>query len=318
VGLGNNHPIVLRILGKRAWWRSSKETYKLVNFYWKMNLKDFNFAILSGGSKEHVKCLNRFERFGQIGNKDNLYRNLYFLAQVLLPHQKTEEDLSKIVPLTFSFRLSEKEFPEDLQNFAKFFRSVSENVACSRIRPVDRNSGNYFNFDFKFKPPQDGQSALRKFKNQTAESIVQDPIFFSGKNLWILKPSGLNRGKGLELFSSLDQLNEFLQLYMTGYDVKEFITMQYNDNDNISPSLVKSASQTRLDGRPASRRQQLAAVLLELRAADLHEVRGEQKQVDLSELRDSKVHGAAPALQTAQVRHQGVRLGHPRNAAAGL
>ena len=55
-------------------------------------------------------------------------------------------------------------------------------------------------------------------------------------------------GKGLELFSSLDQLNEFLQLYMTGYDVKEFITMQYNDTDNISPSLVKSASQTKLEG----------------------------------------------------------------------
>ncbi len=216
-----------------------------------MNLKDFNFAILNDSSKEHVKTLNRFERFGQIGNKDNLYRNLYFLTQVLLPDQKSEDDLSKIVPLTFSFRLSEKEFPEDLQNFAKFFRSVGENKPCSKIRPLDRNAGSYFNFDFKSKPPQDGQTALRKFRNQPAESIPTDPIFFAGKNLWILKPSGLNRGKGLELFSSLEQLNEFLQLYMTGYDVKEFITMQYNDCDNISPSLVKSASQTKLEGTSA-------------------------------------------------------------------
>lgn len=272
LGIGNNHPIVLRILSKRSWWKSSKETYKLVNFYWRMNLKDFNFALLNSSSKEHVKSLNRFERFGQIGNKDNLFRNLYFSTQVLLHEQKSEEDLFKIVPLTFSFRLNEKEFLDDLQNFAKFFRSVSENVACSRVKPVDRVSGSYFNFDFKFKPPHDSQTALRKFRNQPADSIVKDPIFFSGKNLWILKPSGLNRGKGLELFSSLDQLNEFLQLYMTGYDVKEFITMQYNDTDNISPSLVKSASQTKLEGTTVSCRFQFAAVDLKLRAADIQQV----------------------------------------------
>ena len=74
-------------------------------------------------------------------------------------------------------------------------------------------------------------------------------MYFAGKNLWILKPSGLNRGKGLELFSSLDELNQFLKLYTTGYSVKEFINMQYNDNDTVSPSLVKSSSQTKLQGR---------------------------------------------------------------------
>ena len=56
----------------------------------------------------------------------------------------------------------------------------------------------------------------------------------------------MNRGKGLELFSSLEELNEFLKLYTTGYDVKEFIAMQYSDNDNISPSLVKSSSNSKM------------------------------------------------------------------------
>jgi hypothetical protein len=283
-----------------------------------MNLKDFNFSILNGSSKDHIKSLNRFERFGQIGNKDNLFRNLYFLAQVLAPQQKSEEDLSKIVPLTFSFRLSEKEFPEDLQNFAKLFRSVSENRPCGRIRPVDQNTGHYFSFDFKFKPPQDGQAALRKFRNQPAESVERDPIFFAGKNLWILKPSGLNRGKGLELFSSLEQLNEFLQLYMTGYDVKEFITMQYNDSDNISPSLVKSASQTKLEGSAGSRRSELLAVHLQLRAAHLQPLRGAQEQGHLPQLRHPEVHGAAAALSAAQVRHPSLRALDARNAPHGL
>lgn len=69
-------------MAKRKWWKNSSDTYKLVNFYWRMHLKDFNFNLLSSGSKEHVRCLNRFERFAQIGSKDTLYRNIYFYTKV--------------------------------------------------------------------------------------------------------------------------------------------------------------------------------------------------------------------------------------------
>ena len=152
------------------------------------------------------------------------------------------------MPLTFSFRLNEKEFLDDLQAFSKFFRSVEENVSPELVKPVDKN-GTYYNFDIKYQKPDNNQLVQgRKFKNPELTEIQTDGVFYSGKNLWILKPSGLNRGKGLELFSSLGELNEFLKLYTTGYEVKEFASMQYNDSDNISPSLVQStASQKKLD-----------------------------------------------------------------------
>jgi hypothetical protein len=100
-------------------------------------------------------------------------------------------------------------------------------------------------FEFELAVPTSTTEALtnltgRKFKNPTISSIdKKDSVFFSGKNLWILKPSGLNRGKGLELFSRLEELREFLKLYMSGYDVKEFAAMSYDDNHNVSPSFVK-------------------------------------------------------------------------------
>ena len=122
---------------------------------------------------------------------------------------------------------------------------MAENKSVPEIKPIDKQ-GNYYQFDLKYGGP-DSQIPVRKFKNPSIDQIKVDPIFYTGKNLWILKPSGLNRGKGLELFSTLEELNEFLKLYTTGYNVKEFITMQYSDNDNISPSLMKSTSQSKLN-----------------------------------------------------------------------
>jgi hypothetical protein len=150
----------------------------------------------------------------------------------------------KVVPLTFSFRLNEKEFLDDLQSFAHFFKSVEEGKAIEEVKPIDR-AGSYFAFDFRYSGPE-SSTQVRKFKNPDPKSIEKDPFYFAGKNMWILKPSGLNRGKGLELFSNLQDLNQFLKLYTTGYTVKEYINMQYSDNDNTSPSLMKSSSQTKL------------------------------------------------------------------------
>lgn len=148
--------------------------------------------------------------------------------------------------MTFSFRLNEKEFKEDLQSFAKFFRSVEEDLSLERVKPLDKASQTYFNFDLSYKVPE-SELTLRKFKNPEPDSVKKDLVYFAGKNLWILKPSGLNRGKGLELFSSLKELSGFLKLYTTGYEVKEFITMQYSDSDTTSPSLVKSPTQQKLE-----------------------------------------------------------------------
>lgn len=133
IGVGNNSPIIARIMKRRVWWKSFQDTFRPPCFFWRMYLKEFKFDILHTNQKE-LYTLNRMERHGQIGSKDNLYRNLWFYCQ------KTQQDINQIVPLTFSFRTGEKEFEEDLQEFAKFFRAIEENAEIDAIQPVDSAS----------------------------------------------------------------------------------------------------------------------------------------------------------------------------------
>jgi hypothetical protein len=54
-----------------------------------------------------------------------------------------------------------------------------------------------------------------------------------------VKPSGCDRGKGVEIFRSLEELQKFLKMYSSGYNMSEYMNMNYTDNDNQSPSLTE-------------------------------------------------------------------------------
>jgi len=43
---------------------------------------------------------------------------------------------------------------------------------------------------------------------------------FDGQNLWVLKPNDLNRGWGVELFSSIDDLKRLIEDYSVGVEVQ--------------------------------------------------------------------------------------------------
>ena len=44
------------------------------------------------------------------------------------------------------------------------------------------------------------------------------PTFIDGNNyLWLLKPTGLNRGRGIQIFNSLDQLEKMINDFYDGY-----------------------------------------------------------------------------------------------------
>ena len=42
---------------------------------------------------------------------------------------------------------------------------------------------------------------------------------FDGHNLWVLKPNDFNRGRGVHLFNSLDQLKKLINDYTAGVEV---------------------------------------------------------------------------------------------------
>lgn len=158
--------------------------------------------------------------------------------------QRNGQDLFEYLPLTFSFRMSEPCFFDDLQNFAKAFLALKHNSNASQVKQIDSFVDKYklehpvyFPFDIKIPQRAVVLSQLSGFKNVEAGRASPPATFDAGKNMWILKPAWMSRGRGLELFTELGQLNGFLKMYMGGYDTKDFSEMRYSDKADHSPSL---------------------------------------------------------------------------------
>ena len=81
-GSGNNSELVLRVFARRPWWAEAKKSRRpqAVNFYWRSKL-DVNFSLFSPDPSS-PKIINRFERFTELHQKDNVFRNMWFECRV--------------------------------------------------------------------------------------------------------------------------------------------------------------------------------------------------------------------------------------------
>jgi hypothetical protein len=72
---------------------------------------------------------------------------------------------------------------------------------------------------------------------------------FAGKNMWMIKPSGLSRGRGLELFTKLEELKKFLLMFTTeGYVVQDYSVLGYSD-DHVHSPYVEFTEKSDTNGR---------------------------------------------------------------------
>ena len=65
-------------------------------------------------------------------------------------------------------------------------------------------------------------AANLKYKNLSSTRFSLADSMFDGGNIWLIKPSDFNRGRGVCLFNSLDQLRKLFKEYSTGSEVFEF------------------------------------------------------------------------------------------------
>lgn len=68
------------------------------------------------------------------------------------------------------------------------------------------------------------QVAQAKFDKILRSPISVGPSEHQGKNLWLLKPTGFNRGIGIHVFNSLDDLQNIL---WTHYRISVFVPAHY-------------------------------------------------------------------------------------------
>ena len=136
--------------------------------------------------------------------------------------------------------MRENEFFDDLQDFARFFLSIEKDCNPKNIKAKKfYDLGNYgkkaefFKFADVFKPKKyKKRRRFKNFKHWEWKKFVRDVYFSEDKaNLWILKPSGLSRGRGLEIFNSLEDLSRYLLEYWTGFSEKEYQDQDCEDEE---------------------------------------------------------------------------------------
>ena len=93
-----------------------------------------------------------------------------------------------MIPLSFTIDLGSPSFQNDFRKFIKFF--MNENYE------EDYSHDNY------------KKQLLKDFNN-----FNKRKSFFAGKNMWLIKPAGKNRGQGIFVFNNLEKLNEFLHFH---------------------------------------------------------------------------------------------------------
>lgn len=127
-------------------------------------------------------------------------------------------NLYDLTPTTFVFDMDdESNFDTDMQRFAKFFINHSPDPSIySKPDPNDkRNSDVWFNFNYrkrgKYQAPN--LEAVKPTSQYLKPKMAK--TFSKGSTLWVLKPTGLNRGRGIEVFNSLESLNELMDQYFS-------------------------------------------------------------------------------------------------------
>jgi hypothetical protein len=145
----------------------------------------------------HVECHH------EITTKDGLFKNLSTYCEL------NKLNAFDYVPLTFVIDLDNQTYNYDLERFINCYNIISNANAITGANGIDEVQ----------------LDKIRGSINQSLSSLVCSkdrriirsciPYFskthFNGKNLWIIKPTGLNRGRGVQVFATLDEMKKIIK-----------------------------------------------------------------------------------------------------------
>jgi Tubulin-tyrosine ligase family len=122
------------------------------------------------------------------------------------------------VPLTFLIDLDSPSYNNDIEKIINTF-SIIQN-ACASVKDTN-NETQLENARCSIN------TKLASMTFNKDRRIVRSCIpfiqstHFKGKNIWIIKPTGFNRGRGVEVFTSLDQMKKIIKDSAEGINENE-------------------------------------------------------------------------------------------------
>ena len=188
---GNNGNLIEKVMSTREelWEKNPKEFSKFSDFIWTPLSYEIDFTI----SNEYGIYVNHLEYNGVISNKLKLFENL-------LKHcEKKGYDLFNFFPLTLSFRLNNENFHKNVKVFENIYKNIENFVKNSE----NNKNLTFENLDFSF--------GNKKIGNVQKVSIPNS--FYTGKNMWIIKPVNFNRGRFIKVENEIEKIStEFEQI----------------------------------------------------------------------------------------------------------
>ena len=186
---GNNTDLIELVMThrKEVWEKTNTKHYKYCDMVWAPLTYDIDFKT----SQIMHTYVNHIPFNEEISNKMRLYGNLLYHCE------KKNIDAYKILPFTIIFTLSHHSYSEQIENFKNLFKDIDNYTPKSNVK-----------FSFLF-------NALLNKKIGSKQNINIPKTFNSGKNMWIIKPVNLNRGRCIKVLNNLNAILNELKLIQT-------------------------------------------------------------------------------------------------------
>ncbi len=182
------------------YWKEVPSFTSVFHFKWQPFSRGLHFDQLCHSQKQ---MLNHLEGHAEITTKDCLFKN--FLAYAELNKLNAFDYL----PLTFALDIDSPTYGADFEKFVYCYSTIdSVNAAVGKDVP-GRDQ-----LCLKQINQRIHRIAFSKDRRVVSHSRAKlHPTHFTGHNLWVLKPTGFNRGVGVSVFDNMDKLKAMIKLY---------------------------------------------------------------------------------------------------------
>ena len=177
---GNNYKLIDKVMEHRKNdWEKVPTTYsEFCDLCWAPLTNSINFQNCDA---KH-QYVNHLEFNNEISNKMRLYANLFRHCE------EKKIDIFSIFPFTISLQISHRSFYDQLDNFQKLYKNIDYYTPKGT-----KKFSEMFN-------------VILSKKIGSSQTINIPETFNSGKNLWIIKPVNLNRGRFIIVEKNLTEI----------------------------------------------------------------------------------------------------------------
>jgi len=167
--------------------------------------------------------INHFQYNEELTKKSNMFINLQTFSETI------KENVFLNVPITFNLEINSKKQNLHFSYLRNFFAIFKIMDSCKElfksiykgsedINTINNQLQLRFQSNAKFIKQRESvfPTGFDKKGIPLYTKFTMPLCHFVGNNLWLLKPTSFNRGRGIHVFNNVDKLKELLNFYTLG------------------------------------------------------------------------------------------------------